>query len=585
MVFLAAVTLLAFGNTLGNELIGDAKSLYGQNQFYKHPKNLKRLFQKDFIMSPAQMGESPSGETSFSGCLSYRPVTALTFFVDYSLWKENVFGHHATNLLLHLATCWLVFLFVFELTQQHHTALFAAILFCVHPIQSEILNHTGYRSDQLLAIFYLLGFLSYLRSRAATGLKSAGWTACVLACLALALFSKEAALTFPVMIFFYEWLCSDETLPRVLRRHLRLAAGFFVVAGSYLYIYLIAIPNGFYPKFLYFGWNTISNLIIALKILGIYFTALAFPLSVNVLPPVYAPPVNPYSVWGLTLVTAVILFCAFFTVKYFRKQKAIVLGMVWFFLNDLPVSNMVPIPNPLAFRFMYLPCIGFFMILALLTERVIAKLRQGGNESIGKILKLTLVAFYLCLTIPLNTFFKNNIVTCREMIRQYPDSSRPYWILGVAYSDRKEYEKAAEYFLEHIRRGVNNPYIHEAAETALTHYMIGMCYVDRPALAVVHFKKTVELNPNDVRALIMLSKCHMIQKDFSAGVGYALKAMAFNDRYFLPYVYAVHGYTQLGEFDKADDLLKKVKLLAPDELSVKKVEQFLWSQRNQAHAK
>ena len=105
IILLAVFTLITFGNSLNNEFIGDAKSIFDINTFYKKPQNLIRLFRKDFITDSAQTLDLPGHEASFSGCISYRPVTALTFFGDYFLWRDRAFGHHLTNVLLHLLTC------------------------------------------------------------------------------------------------------------------------------------------------------------------------------------------------------------------------------------------------------------------------------------------------------------------------------------------------------------------------------------------------------------------------------------------------------------------------------------------------
>ena len=83
ILLILLVTAAAFGNTLNNDFIGDSRALFANNSFYKKAANLPKLFSADLIMAPEQLEISPREERSFSGCISYRPVPALTFFIDY----------------------------------------------------------------------------------------------------------------------------------------------------------------------------------------------------------------------------------------------------------------------------------------------------------------------------------------------------------------------------------------------------------------------------------------------------------------------------------------------------------------------
>ena len=105
---------------------------------------------------------------------------------------------------MHLTASVLVYLLALQLLAAAGPALFAALLFASHPIQSEVVSCIGYRSDLWVTIFYLITILSFIRfRRQAVGRKKVWLLALSYFSYLLALFSKESALTLlPVLILY-----------------------------------------------------------------------------------------------------------------------------------------------------------------------------------------------------------------------------------------------------------------------------------------------------------------------------------------------------------------------------------------------
>ena len=82
--------------------------------------------------------------------------------------------------------------------------------------------------------------------------------------------------------------------------------------------------------------------------------------------------------------------------------------------------------------------------------------------------------FYLILNFIFgdNAFFKNSFVAAKEMIRNYPDSSRPYWLLGVEYYDLGRYEEAAKYFKQHLKNDPRNPFLTHPSKNAAVYHIL-----------------------------------------------------------------------------------------------------------------
>ncbi len=113
----------------------------------------------------------------------YQPLTWMTFGLDHVLWWADPFGHHWTNLLLHLGNT-LLFYYVglallsylragnssTDSTGSRATAGIAALTFAIHPLRAESVAWASARGDLIAATFFLLSILGYLKSNAPAGL-------------------------------------------------------------------------------------------------------------------------------------------------------------------------------------------------------------------------------------------------------------------------------------------------------------------------------------------------------------------------------------------------------------------------------
>lgn len=137
--------------------------------------------------------------------LSARPVVDLTLALNYALGGLDVTGYHLFNLVLHLA-CGLV---LFDLARRtlvlmhaapgraETAAWWAALLFLVHPLQTEAVTYVISRSELLMALCYLATLDLVLLGAAHPRARAALWTAAVATC-ALGMASKPVMVTAPL---------------------------------------------------------------------------------------------------------------------------------------------------------------------------------------------------------------------------------------------------------------------------------------------------------------------------------------------------------------------------------------------------
>ncbi|KAL8221664.1 UNVERIFIED_CONTAM: Transmembrane and TPR repeat-containing protein 3 [Gekko kuhli] len=160
-----------------------------------HPSTpLKKLFLNDFWGTP--MSEERSHK-------SYRPLTVLTFRLNYLFSELNAVSYHLLNVFFHAVVC-IVFLKVCKIFLDSRSSVVASLLFAVHPIHTEAVTGVVGRAELLSSIFFLAAFLSYTRSKGPEN--TIVWTPIALTVflVAVATLCKEQGITVVGICCVYE---------------------------------------------------------------------------------------------------------------------------------------------------------------------------------------------------------------------------------------------------------------------------------------------------------------------------------------------------------------------------------------------
>uniref|UniRef100_A0A8C0HYL3 dolichyl-phosphate-mannose--protein mannosyltransferase n=1 Tax=Balaenoptera musculus TaxID=9771 RepID=A0A8C0HYL3_BALMU len=170
-----------------------------------HPSTpLKTLFQNDFWGTP--MSEERSHK-------SYRPLTVLTFRLNYWFSELKPMSYHLLNMIFH-AVVSVIFLKVCKLFLDNRSSVIASLLFAVHPIHTEAVTGVVGRAELLSSIFFLAAFLSFTKSKGPDN--SIVWTPIALTVflVAVATLCKEQGITVVGICCVYEvFIAQGYTLP------------------------------------------------------------------------------------------------------------------------------------------------------------------------------------------------------------------------------------------------------------------------------------------------------------------------------------------------------------------------------------
>jgi hypothetical protein len=576
LLLVAALVLVVYAGSLSHEFTGDDVALFLQNDFYAGVENIPVLLTPDFLTTYEDLDAASPGQKTYSGFVGYRPVTALSFFADHWLWGQAATGYHLDNILLHILAVGFVYVLLLRLLGSGPVALLAALLFALHPVQTEAVNTIGYRSDLLVTIFYLASFLTFVRFR--ERLSSGRWLVLSLAFFVMALFSKETAVTLPVMLAGYEWLVRrgrpGPASPRETVSAIFPYILFSAVLAFYLYVYFIVFPNTTLTSPV--ALPAAAKAALFIRVFSHYIFALLWPFGISVVPPLYWPSTASVPLGEGLLAGGFFLASITAGVLLRKRTPAVTFFIVWFYLAYLPAANLIPSPNPLAYRLLYLPSIGFFAVLALAVEALTGRLKQRAPGMPADLaVKALIIASYAALTIQVNMFFRTNETLCREMIRRYPQASRPFWILGLTALESRQYDKAIGYFRGYLKAEKRNPFVRNAGQDYFIHHQLGRCYVEDPHQAIAQFRRAVSLRPDYTAAYADLAKAHLLAGEPRDALAAAIRTIELDAGMSIAYVYAAHGALELGDRESAEEFLRKGLSVAPDDQNLLYLKQIM----------
>ncbi len=509
---------------LFNKFIGDDHHLIENNLFYSSFKNVPRVFERGYIFQPQNFFSN--NQDYGSGCASYRPVLSLTYFLDYRLWGNRPFGYHLTNILIHCLNGVLFYQILLSILGPSSVSFFAALLFGLHPIQSEAVAVVGYRADILAAFFVLCSFYFWIRFQSGHYLEMKFYGGSLIMYF-FALFSKESAVMLPAVILFYEQILAAPI--KSFKQKSGYYAGFMPVLIFYLYIYIFVFPNSsLYFKLL--GGSVINHGLTAGYIGYNYLINLLAPWTIKLLPGIYSPPTPAIFSFETLKIGAVFIILMGILSKLWRAYKPGAFFLLWFVIFYFPVSNLVPLANPMAYRFMYLPSAGLLTLYALFLYKAFNSdfLKQYSHR-LSSMFYLSIILICMICTLMLNERWKSDFDVAYTLLEYYPSASTGYVLMGQEYFARNDFGKAREYFEKAIRYGARDPQID-----------------------------------------MQLGICNFYLGELKSAKQYFLNVMSVNPAFLDPYLFLGNIYYYQKEYEQERQILEKALLLAPDEPSIHK---------------
>lgn len=576
VVLILALGLLLYGDTLAFPFVFDDYIYLVDNPLMKNFRSFVWMgdFTK-FANYSKDLGLDPDLSTN----LILRPVTYLTFYLNYLLDGMHPRGFRAVNIVIHVANALLLFFSVTQILRASRKrgklpvfsaefiALSAALLFLAHPLQIEAVTYVVQRFTSLGTLFYLLTVLTFLRANAAEGGR-AGRRLRVLsvASLVVGMLSKEFLFTAPCMLLLLDWLVMGTPLKTAGRRTLPYFCCLPLIpvliwcissaqhAGNASLATAFNITNGN-------GHTQYQYALTQLSVVLTYLRLLLFPVGLNL---DWDYPLTT-SLWhGFTLESALLIAGILAGIGYWYRRHGqdvrhalLCYAVLWYFMTLAIDSSIVPLPDLLAEHRAYLPSIGILCALACGADLVRTALHH--RRKFRYALPALMLVWILALATATNLrhqVWRSELSIWKDTAEKSPRKFRPWFNLGTAYQERGRSQEAIDCF----RRAIALQ-----PDSFVAYRNLGCVEntVGRHREAIATLKIGLGLAPNDHEQHLELGKAYASLGELQPSELELKKAISLRPAYRPTYLVLAAVYAKLEQFDLALEQMRLADALQP----------------------
>ena len=382
---------------------------------------------------------------------NWHPVTWWSHMVDCTLFgvSNGAAGwHHLVNVAIHLVNSLLTFWLIRQMSGTSWTAGFVAAIFALHPLHVESVAWIAERKDVLSSMFWLLSMLAYLSWAGSAEQSGANlvdlfsrvwkhrWYWVSFTCLVLGLMAKPMLVTAPFLLLLLDYWPLQRPL-QAWNKYVAEKLPMFVVVVFSCVITYYAQKQGGAVKSVALD-DRVVNVVVSY---ARYFTKLFWPVDLAVLYP-YRQGMWQTHDWVIALALLIFISVA---VWWWRKQRALTVGWLWFLGTLVPVIGLVHIGNhSIADRYMYVPMLGLLVMLVFGLCEVIA-VRPFLRRLFCFVAPLVIVA---CATLTWCQIghWKNSETLFRQAVEVTVDNTVMHTDLGVVLQGQGKLDEAISHF-------------------------------------------------------------------------------------------------------------------------------------------
>ncbi|MFK5985344.1 MAG: hypothetical protein QM479_07950, partial [Pseudomonadota bacterium] len=408
---------------------------------------------------------------------------------NYAIHQTSVFGYHLINILIHFLTGLAVFFLIralllaqkykcteMKLSENYllYLPFFSALLFLLHPLQTQAITYIVQRHASLAALFYISAMAGYVYARLyhSMGNKDGRpWLFYFIGAVfaILALFSKEHTVTlvgaiFLIEILFFQtfsakkvfiWAASGLLLTVILALSLHYFMG---VSFELIDRYTHTADVKHISRLEYFS----TQMLVLWTYIKLFFIPLGLHLDYDV--------TLQKSIFNISVIIALMGHIAILVGSlFFARQKPLLTFAVFFYyLAHSVESGVIPILD-LAFEHRsYLPNLGLTILVAWLLVTSFELIKN----KLAAIIIISLLFFVLAgLTIQRNNQWANPIAFYQNEATLSPNKERVWAELGKVYLQDKQFNKALQAFGQALNLSKEGNTINALPTTFLNTYI------------------------------------------------------------------------------------------------------------------
>jgi protein O-mannosyl-transferase len=484
-IFLAAITWMVFGQTLGHDFV----NYDDQNYVYENAKITGGLNLAGIAWAFSHVHAQ-----------NWHPLTTISHMLDCQLYGLKAEGHHFTNVLLHTVAALLLFAVLREMTGALWRSAFVAAVFAIHPLHVESVAWVAERKDVLSAVFFMLTLGAYVRYARAPSI--ARYLA-VAALFALGLMSKPMLVTIPFVLLLLDywplkrfpsatsvkskgkWLAwwERQSLPRRLILEKIPLIALSAISGTVTFL----------AQRQALGWT--EDLPVSLRFNNAVVTYIAYiwqmlwPAKLAVF---YPHPENRVPLWEIILALAVLIATTLTGIVLRRKRPYFITGWLWYLGMLVPVIGVIQVGwQGRADRYTYLPQIGLYVLVAWAIADLSASWRH--QRQIATLGAAILLGALTWRARNQASFWRNSETLWTHTLAVTADNDVADNNLGIIFLGRGQVDEAISRFQAAVDLRPENAPAHDNLAKAFLQK-------GQVADALLHYRKLLEIQPDNAEA-------------------------------------------------------------------------------------
>jgi hypothetical protein len=496
LLVLVGVVFLLYSNTFNNPFILDDWSNITSNI---------SLRLEDFSLKEIK-------ESARDSQISTRPISYITFALNYYFHQFRLPGYHLVNILIHVFAG--IFLYLFfkitlslesqrqQIVVSNMLAFSAALLWVIHPLHIQSVTYIVQRMNSMAAMFYILSMLLYVQARVTPAMlkKFLYFGGCLISGL-LALGSKEIAATLPFFILLYEWYFLQDLSISWLRKRLLPIAAVAILFGAIVLFYL-----GDDPVARIMASYNIRDFSLAQRVLT-EFRVVVFYISQVFLPHPSRLNLEHHFLISnslfdpfVTLLSLGLLLVMFIGAILLAKRQRLISFSIFWFLGNLVIESSVIGLEIIFEHRTYLPSMLFVLAAIVLADRLLKTAR------VKTALLVLVFLVFSTWTFQRNMVWQDELALALDSVAKSPDKPRTHMVLGTVYKSQQKYDAA----VMHYEKALS---LNPSLGLAIVHYNYGniLMMQEKYVEAANHYLEAKKLEPNEDMIRINLANALQLQ--------------------------------------------------------------------------
>lgn len=569
--FILIVTALVYANTIHSPwLLDDIPNIIENIPLHLQNLNFEDI-KSTFFAKPYNYGEL------------YRPIPCFSFALNWFIGQDNTVGYHLVNILIHLITVVILYktiqllLFISNANNSTHfrniswIALFSSLIWAIHPIQVPAVTYIVQRMTSMATLFFLCSLFHYLQFRFYKSTNYNHFFLCLVFYI-LAILSKENTVILPlsfvlIEVIFFPNISDKKT---IYIKKIIYTATIIILLISLHYAISHKLHSNLFEPVGSRPFSIFERLITQPKVILLYLSLILFPLhsrfSIDHQITISHRLLETDTFFAIVILSLLLLL----TIQYTRKYPLIAFGILFYFVNHLVESTIIPLELIFEHR-NYLP--SLFLPVGITAFFINLSSNQYNNTYWRIIIHITLISIIIFLAY--NTYQRNQIWKTETGLwlkahANAPNNARPLAKLGsligwaepkseekfiasigylkrslLGYTPRTSFQHAilgniGEVYFRYGKFKKSIKYYHKALEAApqFTNHLYGLAkaYIGNGQFkqALIYITKGINISSNQIRFYKLQGHCFLWEKNYDLAVKSYSRGMkkSVNKQYF-----------------------------------------------------